>query len=208
MSDIPSETLRRTWLDALLPLAGARGWSKATLTEAAEIAGLGPGEQALAAPHGVIDLIEGFFRDVETALADRLAAADLEELRVHERVAHGVRAWLDLMTPHREAVMRAGFHMAAPWRADRSLAGPWRVSDTIWTGIGDTSRDYNYYSKRSLLAAALPAILLYWQTAPQDAALNRFIARQLRTAMQVGRTGGQVFGPLLNRVWPAKAAPD
>lgn len=208
MSDIPSETLRRTWLDALLPLAAERGWNDETLAEAANAAGLDEGEQALAAPKGVIDLIDGYFRDVEAKLADHLAAADLEALRVHERVAHGVRTWLDLLAPHRAAVIRAGVHVAAPWRADRALAGPWRVADTVWTGIGDTSEDYNYYSKRSLLTATLPPILLYWQTGPEDAALDRFIAGQLRTAMQVGKTGGQVFGPLLSRIWPAKEAPE
>ena len=54
----PSDTLRDRWLKAALPLVETGGWTADMLAESAETAGLSEGEQALAAPNGVNDLIE------------------------------------------------------------------------------------------------------------------------------------------------------
>ena len=61
MSSTPSETLRFRWLDALLPDVPFDGWTEAAAAVAADRAGLTPGEQALAAPNGISDLIDAFF---------------------------------------------------------------------------------------------------------------------------------------------------
>ncbi|MBO6636417.1 MAG: hypothetical protein JJ937_18090, partial [Parvibaculum sp.] len=58
MSSTPSETLRFRWLDALLPDVPFDGWTEAAAAVAADRAGLTPGEQALAAPNGISDLID------------------------------------------------------------------------------------------------------------------------------------------------------
>jgi len=37
-----------------------------------------------------------------------------------------------------------------------------RTADAIWRGIGDTSSDFNYYTKRLLLAGVVTSTMLYW----------------------------------------------
>ncbi|HBX93320.1 MAG TPA: COQ9 family protein, partial [Hyphomonas sp.] len=61
MTQTPSEVLRFRWLDAMLPDVPFDGWTEATAARAAKQAGLSEGEQALAAPNGVPDLIDAFF---------------------------------------------------------------------------------------------------------------------------------------------------
>ena len=63
MTVTPSRKLRRRWLDALLPEVAFDGWTEAAAERAANEAGLDEGERALAAPRGVIDLIDGFFEE-------------------------------------------------------------------------------------------------------------------------------------------------
>jgi ubiquinone biosynthesis protein COQ9 len=166
--------------------------------QAADAAGLSAGEQALAAPGRVHDLIEAFFDRAERAARDTIAAAPLTEMRVHERVAFGVRAWLDALAPHRGAVERASGRAFWPTEAGAAAQRCWRVADMVWDAIGDISGDYNYYSKRTLLAAVIPPIVLYWQGAPDSEALDGFIARRLKSAMTFGRTGGRFVKPFLN----------
>ena len=107
MSKTPTEILRTRWLEALLPEVPFDGWSEAAAKTAAEKAGLSEGEQALAAPGGVFDLMEAFFDQAEEAAKTALGKADMSTLRVHEKVARGVRVWLDVLEPNREAVRRA-----------------------------------------------------------------------------------------------------
>ena len=58
----PSEKLRDRWLDALLPAVAKTGWTIGAMHRSAAELGLTAGEKALAAPNGVTDLIDHFFK--------------------------------------------------------------------------------------------------------------------------------------------------
>lgn len=196
-SETPSAELRSKWLDALLPRVPTEGWSQMTARAAAADAGLSAGEQALAAPGGVRDLLETFFDWAEVETRKTIAVEDLSDRRIHERVAFGVRTWLDTLAPHRDAVRRASARAIWPFSAGDAAQRCWSVADMVWEAIGDTSDDYNRYTKRGLLSAVIPPIIAYWLTAPDSDALDKFIATRLRRAMWVGKTGGRFVKPVL-----------
>ena len=193
----PSLLLRRRWLAELLPDVAFEGWSEAAARLAAGRAGLTEGEQALAAPQGVVNLIDTFFDDAEEAARATLAGEDLSALRVPDKVKRGVLAWLAALEANREAVRRAASRGFLPWSAGPALQR--KVADMIWTAAGDASEDYNRYSKRGLLAAVLPAIILYWSDNPAPEDLDGFVTRRLANVSGIGRRAGQVAKPVLER---------
>lgn len=198
MTHTPTDVLRSRWLDALLPHIAFDGWTDAAAALAAREAGLSAGEQVLAAPHGVIDLIEAFFAAAEAEAAAALAAQDLSALRVPDRVKRGVLAWLAALEPNREAVRRAAARGFLPWSAGPAVQRTWSVADMVWTAAGDTATDYNRYSKRGLLAATIPGIVMYWLDGPTPDDLDAYISRRLRQASGAGRTAGKVVSPVLD----------
>ena len=206
MTHTPTDVLRSRWLDALLPHIAFDGWTDATAALAAREAGLSAGEQALAAPHGVIDLIEAFFAAVEAEAAAALAAQDLSPLRVPDKVKRGVLAWLAALEPHREAVRRAAARGFLPWSAGPAVQRTWSVADMVWTAAGDTATDYNRYSKRGLLAATIPGIVMYWLDGPAPDDLDAYISRRLQQASGLGRSAGKFVGPVLDRLNALKSA--
>lgn len=195
----PSTTLRRRWLAELLPEVTFDGWTEAAASAAAVRAGLTQGEQALAAPQGVLSLIDAFFDDAEAAARSALAEVDMSALRVPDKVKAGVGAWLEALAPNREAVRRAASRGFLPWGAGPALQRTWKTADMIWTAAGDTSEDYNRYSKRGLLAAVLPSIILYWADNPAPEDLDGFIARRLANVSGIGQRAGRIVKPVLER---------
>lgn len=194
----PSEKLRTRWLEALLPRVDDSGWTTVNAKQAARDAGLTPGEQALAAPNGVTDLMDHFFDGaIDQALA-ALATRDLDVLRTHERVAAGVRAWLEALSDHKQTVRKAVGRGLVPWGAGAAAKRVWALADAIWKAAGDTATDYNRQTKRALLSSALPPIILYWLENNDSAALDRYIADRLQTAMKLGQTGGKILKPVLD----------
>ena len=198
MTATPSEKFRRRWLDALLPEVAFDGWTEAAAERAANEAGLSDGERALAAPRGVVDLIDGFFEEAGAAAKADLAGQDLSALRVPDKVKAGVLAWLKALEPNREAVRRAVSRGLVPWNAGPALQRGWAVADFIWDAAGDTAEDYNRYSKRGLLTAVLPPIILYWLDNPSAEDLDAYVSRRLAQASGMGRSAGKILGPLLD----------
>jgi len=201
----PSSALRARWLAALLPNVPFEGWTEEAATRAADVAGLDAGEQALAAPNGLSDLVEAFFDEAEDTAREALTEDALADLGVREKVAFGVRAWLDALDPNREAARKAGARGFLPWVAGDAVQRTWSVADMVWTGIGDTSEDYNKYSKRGLLAATIPLIFLRWLDEEDDAAMDEYIAQRLTGAMKLGQAGGKIAAPLLDVIERMKA---
>ena len=195
----PSEILRRRWLAELLPEVAFEGWSEEAVRAAAVRAGLTEGEQALAAPQGVVNLIDALFDAAEAEARAALAAIDMTAMRVPDKVKRGVLAWLAALEPNREAGRRAASRGFLPWSAGPALQRTWKVADMIWTAAGDVSEDYNRYSKRGLLAAVLPAIVLYWADHPAPEDLDGFISRRLANASGLGQRAGRIVKPVLER---------
>ena len=196
----PSEKIRDQWLHALLPLVKTRAWTPVAMRAAAREIDLSKGEQALAAPNGVTDLIDHFFEQSVDLMLETLATEDLDRLRTHERVAAGLLAWLDGLAPYKAAVRKAAGKGFAPWGAGPAAKRVWSISDTIWEAAGDTATDYNRQTKRALLSAVIPSIVLYWLTHDDRENLETFIERRLQNAMRLGRSGGKVLGPALDLV--------
>ncbi|MEO1323438.1 MAG: COQ9 family protein [Pseudomonadota bacterium] len=194
----PSEKLRERWLEALLPLVPDMGWTEVSAKQAARNAEISTGEQALAAPNGLTDLMNHFFDRAADGMLERLASENLGAMRTHERVAAGIRAWLDGLEPHKEAIRKAAGRGLLPWGTGAAVKQVWSTADAIWEAAGDTATDYNRQTKRALLSAVLPPIVLHWLDQDDSAEVDRFIAARLQSAMKLGQTGSQFVKPFLD----------
>lgn len=194
------EATRRKLLDASLAHVAFDGWSEAAIAEGARDLGLSPAEALNAFPGGPRELLRAFHEDIDRQMLARLEAADLESLRVRDRVALAVRTRLELLEPQAEAVRRGLAYLALPHNAPLASRLVWRTADAIWYAAGDTATDYNYYTKRSLLCGVYSATLLYWLNDRSEghAATWAFLDRRLDTVIRLGGRIGKTVGRVLD----------
>lgn len=194
--DAPSAELRERLLHGMLQTAPTHGWSQAALNAGARVAGLTAGEAALAAPGGPLDLADAFSLWADDRMADRLAASPLANMKVRARVTLAVRARIEALAPHKEAMRRkaAALTVAGPMGPAPRLA--WRTSDRMWSALGDRSTDENYYSKRAILAVVNTATLARWLTEsdPAAAATWAFLDKRIEGVMRFERIKGRLAG--------------
>lgn len=179
------EDFRDRLLAAALPEAAFDGWRAGTLVKAEKAAGLPEGGAGLACPSGVVDLLDHWHLRADEAMERALAAQDLAAMKIREKVAAGVLARIDAVSPeNREAARRAAHRLALPDAAPRAARMVWRTCDRIWRAIGDRSTDGNHYSKRAILAGVFASTFAVWLDAEEEADVEAFLDRRIDNVMQ------------------------
>ena len=193
-SDDRMEGTRRAVLAAALPHVAFDGWTDRTLAAAVRDSEVDPALARVAFPRGGVDLALAFHRDRDAALADDLAQADLAGLRFRDRIAYAVAHRLELVAGDREAVRRAVALFALPHHAADGARAIWHTADTIWNALGDTSRDFGWYSKRATLSAVYSSALLYWlgDLSPGASATRDFVGRRIDDVMKFEELKGKL----------------
>ena len=141
-------------------------------------------------------MVSAFIKSADEDMVEALAKQDLETLRIRERIALAIRLRIEAVAPHREAVRRAVAVHALPFNAPRALRNLYGTVDAIWTGIGDTSTDFNFYTKRALLAGVYSSTLLYWLDDHSDGFTDTwaFLERRIEDVMRIQKARGRVDG--------------
>lgn len=173
-------------LEAAKPLVPFDGWTETTLRAAAAEAGIAPALVAAICPRGAVDLALAYHAAGDRAMLARLAEADLDALRFRDRVAFAVRARLEVIED-RELVRRGMTLFSLPPYAADGARALWQTADHIWTALGDTSQDVNWYTKRATLSGVYGATVLYW-LGDDSAGHTRtwaFLDRRIEDVMQI-----------------------
>lgn len=183
---MPDTDVKTRLLEAAKPHVPFDGWSETTLRLAATEAGIDRAMIAAVCPRGAVDLALAYHEAGDAAMVDTLQAADLGEMRFRDRVAFAVRTRLDLVED-RELVRRGMTLFALPQHAADGTGALWRTADRIWTALGDTSRDINWYTKRATLSGVYGATVLYWlgDESEGQARTWEFLDRRIDDVMQI-----------------------
>lgn len=185
-------------LEAMLPHVAFDGWSERSLRAGAVDAGLPAIDGLRAFPTGMLEVAEHFCDWGDRRMAAALAAHDLAALRVRERIALAVRERLQAVAEHREAVRRLLAFLALPGNGGAWAACTYRTVNVMWYAAGDTATDFNFYTKRGLLAAVYGATVLYWLTDNSEGAADTwaFVDRRIEGIMRFSRVQGRLGGIL------------
>lgn len=185
-------TDRARLLKAILPHVPFDGWSDAAFAGACDDMGLSQTEGRALAPRGALDLAVDHHLAGDTAMRAALAWVDLAAMRFRDRVAHALR--LRLLGLDKEAVRRASALFALPHHVPEGARLIWGTADAVWTALGDSAQDLNWYTKRATLAAVWAAVVLYWlgDSSPDGQATDAFIDRRIDDVMQIEKLKAQV----------------
>jgi ubiquinone biosynthesis protein COQ9 len=185
---------RARLLDAALDHVAFDGWSETALRAAAEDTGI-PLERALNAfSGGATELIAFHSETADRRMLEALALEPLSDMKVREKAAKAIRLRLEANMRHREAIRTALTALMMPQNAALSARLLYKTVDAIWYAIGDRSTDFNFYTKRGLLAGVYTATLFYWLNDKSEGATATwtFLDRRIAEVMKVPQLLGKL----------------
>ncbi len=156
------EAMRLSLLETALKSIPFEGCTPLMMDQATKETGLTRDQIDLAFPGGVIDLLDFWHDVIDEVMLNSMLGKDFNTLKIREKITLSLQSRLKVMTPHKEASRRAAATLALPIYASRAAKLGWRTADRIWAALGDTSLDFNFYSKRTILLGVWTSTLAKW----------------------------------------------
>ena len=138
------------------------GWTRAAVDSAAAQLGIDPAQARTAFPKGKAQMIDAYIQGIDREMEKRLRPKKLAAMKIRERIRALVWTRLEIMAPAREAVRSALATLSMPQNVPLGAAIAWRSADLMWRLAGDTSTDFNHYTKRMTLGAVYGSTLIAW----------------------------------------------
>jgi ubiquinone biosynthesis protein COQ9 len=173
-------------IEAALPHAAFDGFTDRVLEDAGKAAGLAKAEIARLFPDGPLSLVAAWSKNIDAEMEARLQAMDLPGMKIRARITEAVRARLSILKRHKEAARRAAALLSLPMHAGLAAKLMYASVDAMWRAAGDVSTDFNFYTKRGILAGVYGATLVRWfaDASEDEAATNEFLAARIENVMQ------------------------
>jgi ubiquinone biosynthesis protein COQ9 len=179
-------TLREAVLMAALPHAAFDGFTQSVLDKAGKDAGLTKTDIARLFENGPAGLVEFYSVWADGEMEKTLAATDLKSMKIRARIAAAVKARLAVLRPHKEAARRAAALLSLPMNVALGAKLTYRTVDAMWRAAGDTSTDFNFYTKRGILAGVYGSTAMRWfsDTSDGETETDAFLAARIENVMQ------------------------
>lgn len=177
---------RRRIVEAALLRAPQDGFSDTVLKDAAREAGVAADDIPRLFPDGPLSLVEAYSDLADSEMSARLENAGLPAMKIRERIACAVRTRLAILRPHKDAARRAAAFLTLPPHAGRGATLLYRSVDAMWRAAGDTATDFNFYTKRAILAGVYSSTLMRWFTdvSEDESETEAFLDRRIGDVMR------------------------
>ncbi len=146
------ENLKSQFLEKFLENSAFTGWNEDSLMQSALDLGLNPKYGYILFSNGLEEIAAYFNEIINEKFLLKLNDLDLANLKIREKIQIMLLARLEIILSHKQAIRQLSAFYQFPPRIAQGLKEDWKVADIIWHKCNDTSTDYNYYSKRLILA--------------------------------------------------------
>ena len=165
----------------------SHGWTELTLKIATTHAGFEESMSRRALPRGINDLIDTYLSRADDLMLEELSKYKMSAMPVRDRIRSAVRVRLEQSSHQREAIRRLIALQCTPQHATAAMLSLHRTVDKMWRAADDKSVDFNFYTKRALLAGVYCATTLFWLN-DRSAAFSEtweFLDRRISDVMQL-----------------------
>lgn len=179
------DALKDKVLKAALADAAFDGFTDNVLLKAAKSVGVDRATLSHLFPDGGLSLVEHFSAWVDRAMEKKLKT--LAAAKVRDRIRTAILTRLELLRPNKEAARRAAASLTLPIHAARAAKLMYNSVDAMWRAVGDRSTDFNFYTKRAILAGVYGSVLVRWfaDTSEDESATRAFLDARIENVMQL-----------------------
>jgi ubiquinone biosynthesis protein COQ9 len=186
------ERERKTILNRALIDIENSGFNEKMLLNAAKNCKISEGKLGRLFPEGIFELKQYYFSEIDEQMLQKIKTQNYENIRVRDKIFNGVLIRLELFKKNKTSIKY--IFVSESSNPIKSLKHLWKTSDLIWKSAGDSSTDYNHYTKRLLLSWVYITTLICWFN---DKSRNindtkLFLNRRIDEVLEFGKQSGKI----------------
>jgi len=139
-----------------------KGLTKNSLENISKRYGIDINETELLFPEGNIDLIQFTLEQLNKELEEYCRKIDLIRLPVHKRIKKVLLSKISIMNKNKLFYRSIFLNLLLPKKNFSLSSQLYNSVDQIWFIAGDSSTDFNFYTKRLILSVIYSRIMLYF----------------------------------------------
>lgn len=113
-------------------------------------------------PDGHLSLLNFYLDQINIKMTKDAKSLNLSQMKTHTKIKEIILLRLKICKNEKEIIKRTFFTLLLPKHYQTSLNSLYKTTDQIWFIAGDNSTDFNFYSKRIILAKVYSSTLLHW----------------------------------------------
>lgn len=171
----------------MVPFVGTLGWGEGALWRGAEAAGISPEEAQVCMGLSVKKMLEGYLHVIIEDIQDSISVETLKSLPIKDRMTALLMNHFHQAKFHKKTVLKTVRLLLNPLNAPLAWCYSTQIVDALWRQAGDKSTDFNYYTKRLLLAKIYMATLIVWLKDSSDdlRSTQKVLEVQLDTVLKI-----------------------
>jgi ubiquinone biosynthesis protein COQ9 len=189
MHSIHSNAVKDAIIEKMMLHVPTLGWTMSALSKAVVEAGFNQGDENRAFEGNMEKVVEYYFQWVDQQMLRKMETFDLTSMRTRDKIATIIMVRLALMAPYKAVVERTFTFLAKPPHMPLGAKCLYKTVNHIWYIAGDKATDFNFYTKRALLAGVYLSTVKFWlKDVSSDALQTRaHLENRLSKALKVGQ---------------------
>ena len=162
-----------------------KGLTKNSLENISKRYGLDINETELLFPEGNIDFIKFTLEQLNKELEEYCRKIDLIRLPVHKRIKKVLLSKISLMNKNKFFYRSIFFNLLLPKKNFSLSSQLYNSVDQIWFIAGDSSTDFNFYTKRLILSGIYSRVILFFFNNNNQEELENILDESLKRVSKI-----------------------
>jgi len=161
------------------------GWNENLFLKLSENSKYKIDELKVLFPNGYTALLEFYLNELNAEMILSSKKINLIRMKTHQRIKALIMLRLNNLQKEKDLFKKTYFILALPKHSKIAVMSLYKTVDEMWFLAGDISTDFNFYSKRAILASIYSATILYWINNNNLKQTTKFLDNQLAKVSKI-----------------------
>ena len=185
MNDKKLNIIRKKILNESKEIISEKGWNEKLFKSISLKKNIKYVEISSLFPQGYIDLLIFYLDQINIEMTLLLKKQNLDNLKTHQKIKQIIISRLNIYQDNRKLFNKTFIFLSLPQNSKLAIKSLYKTIDLIWFLAGDKSTDFNFYTKRSILAGVyVSTIFNFFKNKDLDKTIDH-LDRKLRDVNKI-----------------------